>query len=567
MKYCDIKKLEAESRTGKWWEKIKKEGQKWSLLRHNGVYFPEPYTPLPKNIKVLYNKKPVELDSKNTKNPFNMSAEEAMVLFAQMVDRDERLKNNKKRHRYSEDQKFRENFWNDWKIILGKTPIKDFNKLDFTSVARYVSERSENKKLAKKELTKEEKAEEKKQKNAIVDLYGYAIVDGKKIGMEYSVELPGLYQGHGKHPLRGKIKKRLQPSDITLNVSKEYIPKCFIHGKPCKWGDVVENKDVTWIASWKDPITEDTKYRFLKRIESHFVCAGDMDKFEKARRLDENIDMIRKKYKLDLANSNQEIRQLATAVYLLDILAIRPGIEKDEEKEAGTLGLTTLKCENITFEEDKHITIDFIGKSSIQFKKKFKVDGNVYNNLKSSCRTKKQSNKLFPSITATSLNKYLKSILNGLTAKVFRTWKASNILQKELNKNILDIYTPTYEKQLSYNKVNLEVAKELNHKKLTDSDDRIVKLKNKIKELKQKYKETQKENQKKTILKSIAMQEAKLEEAEMNISMGTSKLNYMDPRISVAWAKKVEIPIEKIYNKTQLKKFVWAMDVVPNWTF
>ena len=42
------------------------------------------------------------------------------------------------------------------------------------------------------------------------------------------------------------------------------------------------------------------------------------------------------------------------------------------------------------------------------------------------------------------------------------------------------------------------------------------------------------------------------------IALGTSKLNYLDPRISVAWCKKFDVPIEKVYNKTQRDKFAWA---------
>ena len=45
------------------------------------------------------------------------------------------------------------------------------------------------------------------------------------------------------------------------------------------------------------------------------------------------------------------------------------------------------------------------------------------------------------------------------------------------------------------------------------------------------------------------------------IALGTSKLNYLDPRISVAWCKKHEVPIEKVYNKTQREKFRWAIDM------
>ena len=42
----------------------------------------------------------------------------------------------------------------------------------------------------------------------------------------------------------------------------------------------------------------------------------------------------------------------------------------------------------------------------------------------------------------------------------------------------------------------------------------------------------------------------------------TSKLNYLDPRISAAWCKKQEVPIEKVYNETQREKFSWAIDMI-----
>lgn len=45
------------------------------------------------------------------------------------------------------------------------------------------------------------------------------------------------------------------------------------------------------------------------------------------------------------------------------------------------------------------------------------------------------------------------------------------------------------------------------------------------------------------------------------VALGTSKINYMDPRITVAWCKRNEVPIEKGFNKSLLGKFKWAMDV------
>ena len=43
------------------------------------------------------------------------------------------------------------------------------------------------------------------------------------------------------------------------------------------------------------------------------------------------------------------------------------------------------------------------------------------------------------------------------------------------------------------------------------------------------------------------------------IALGTSKTNYNDPRISVAWCKQNEVRVEKVFPKTLLSKFVWAM--------
>jgi DNA topoisomerase-1 len=57
-------------------------------------------------------------------------------------------------------------------------------------------------------------------------------------------------------------------------------------------------------------------------------------------------------------------------------------------------------------------------------------------------------------------------------------------------------------------------------------------------------------------------------EENKTIALGTSKLNYLDPRISVAWCKKFDVPIEKVYNKTQREKFRWAIEMAgPEYEF
>ena len=50
-----------------------------------------------------------------------------------------------------------------------------------------------------------------------------------------------------------------------------------------------------------------------------------------------------------------------------------------------------------------------------------------------------------------------------------------------------------------------------------------------------------------------------IKDENKQIALGTSKLNYLDPRISVAWCKRNEVAIEKIFSKTQREKFRWAI--------
>eukprot|EP01103_Thecamoeba_quadrilineata_P011073 TRINITY_DN2569_c0_g1_i2.p1 TRINITY_DN2569_c0_g1~~TRINITY_DN2569_c0_g1_i2.p1 ORF type:complete len:462 (-),score=114.17 TRINITY_DN2569_c0_g1_i2:149-1534(-) len=51
------------------------------------------------------------------------------------------------------------------------------------------------------------------------------------------------------------------------------------------------------------------------------------------------------------------------------------------------------------------------------------------------------------------------------------------------------------------------------------------------------------------------------------VALGTSKINYLDPRITAAWCKANDVPIERIFSKTLRDKFPWALDVDADWKF
>lgn len=61
--------------------------------------------------------------------------------------------------------------------------------------------------------------------------------------------------------------------------------------------------------------------------------------------------------------------------------------------------------------------------------------------------------------------------------------------------------------------------------------------------------------------------QAKNKEDNKSVALGTSKINYMDPRISISWCKQKEVPIERVFQKTLQSKFAWAMSNEPDWEF
>jgi DNA topoisomerase-1 len=52
-----------------------------------------------------------------------------------------------------------------------------------------------------------------------------------------------------------------------------------------------------------------------------------------------------------------------------------------------------------------------------------------------------------------------------------------------------------------------------------------------------------------------------------NVSLGTSKTNYIDPRIVFSFMNKFNIPEEKLFTKTLLDRFKWATNVDAKWRF
>ena len=108
---------------------------------------------------------------------------------------------------------------------------------------------------------------------------------------------------------------------------------------------------------------------------------------------------MRKDYTKDLKSELMADRQRATAVYLIDKLALRAGNEKGDD-EAETVGCCSLKFENVTLKPPNIIVFDFLGKDSIRFYDEVAVDAQVFKNMKIFKKApKKDGDEIFDRLT------------------------------------------------------------------------------------------------------------------------------------------------------------------------
>jgi len=514
--------------------------QRWEKLHHNGPMFPDEYQP--HKIPIIY---------KNEKIVLPAEAEEFATIYSKYLDSE-----------YIKHKKFNKNFWNDWKNYIKSTKITNLEDCDFSLIKKYVLEQKEKKLL----LSSEEKQKLLEGRKIQEEPYLFAKIDGKKekIG-NFRIEPPGIFIGRGCHPLLGSIKPRLSPSDVILNLSKDApIPNSPLGNK---WGEIIHNPTVDWLASYPDIITGKTKYIWLG-ASSSWKMENDQEKFDLARKLKRKIKEIRLKYNELLISKNLHMRQLATCIYFIDYLALRVGNEKGEE-EADTVGITSLRVEHLSFLDDSNIKLDFLGKDSIRYVKVIKVDELVYNNLIEFTKNKTKTTEIFNEISTSDVNKYLQSLMDGLTAKVFRTYNASDLFNIELNnvnvKNNMKEDDKFNFLLNTFNQANIKVAQLCNHQKNVQKNfkEQITKLDEEIDKVKEdKSNETKKSKILKLnnkLKKLKAKKELKLE--LKNISLGTSKINYIDPRITIAWIKKHDFPVDKIFSETLRDKFKWAFEI------
>lgn len=567
-------------------------------LVHNGVLIPT--APEPRGLVLSVRGEPVQLTPKQ---------EEMALAWAK-----------KQGTPYVEDRVFVGNFLTDFSAALGMAPALSLDEVDFGSVVALVEAERE----ARANLTREERkalaAERKVRREALKEQYGHATVNEERTEVgAYLVEPSGIFMGRGKHPLRGRWKEGAQQRDVTLNLSPD-APH-----PSGEWAEILWQPDSLWVARWKDKLSGKMKYIWLADT-APIKQAREAAKFDDAIALHERLEEVRAGIQEALSAEDPRRRMIATACYLIDVLGLRVGDEKDPD-EADTVGATTLRPEHVSPQSDGVATFRFLGKDSVEWDKKVELPEAVYRNLEqliADARPRGNGNRgrdhptrnrpqIFPAIGSQEVNEFLSGLLPGLTAKVFRTHHATQLVREHLADAGVHPADPEYEKWQAASQANLEAAQFCNHTKTSGVDwftrrERYQQRKQRAEERAQRYRaqvreyrevlrslrkearekvaaaRTPKQREKKRATyrrrveraeRRIATAQDRLGRARLALGMlnarwrvarvkrdwnlNTSLKSYIDPRVLYRWGQRVDYDVlERYYPKAMRRKFSWV---------
>jgi DNA topoisomerase-1 len=563
-------------------------------LEHNGIII-APKAPLVQLVLIIRDR-PV---------PLTPRAEEMAIAWARKLGTP-----------YVDDRVFARNFMADFSAELDISPPLSLDEVDFGPAITIV----EAERAAKAALTREERkaaaAERKVQREALKEIYGYATVNGERVALgNYMTEPSGIFMGRGKHPMRGRWKDGACAEDVTLNLSPDApIPEV-------NWGEIVWQPESLWVARWKDKLSDKLKYVWLSDT-APVRQKREARKFDKAIRLGRNLELVRAQIQHDLKSDDEKVRMIATACYLIDVLCLRVGDEKDPD-EADTVGATTLRPEHITLHDDHQAEFRFLGKDSVLWHKTVQLPEIVHSNLAYLIENARPSNsrrdnsarnlpQIFPDISSRDVNTYLSEIQRGLSAKVFRTYHATAVVQNSLAESGVQREDPEYEKREAAVMANMEAAILCNHTKKAPANwsdrktkmrerrdraqARVTKYRQQVKDYRAALKELRLEAREKTAAasdkrrpkvrerykKRFAVAQRRIESAQGRLvrarlalgkvesrnrlatrgrewNLGTSLKSYIDPRVYYRWGQQVDYDVlERYYPKLLRSKFAWS---------
>ena len=493
-------------------------------MHHNGVMVPPEYEPQGLSVKI-----------KGELRALKPREEERIVAWAKKIGTP-----------YVEDPVFAENFHNDLSQLMGEKVLP--GDIDYFKIYASVIEEREIKKALPREEKKKLAEGRKVIREANKEKYGYAIIDGDRCELgNYMVEPSSIFMGRGQHPFRGKWKEGPRHSDVILNHSKDVpLPEG-------NWLRVYWDPDSIWVAKWKDKLTGKMKYVW-PHDSSPVKQKAEIAKFNKAIELRKNLSKINRHIKQNMIHEDLKRRKTATVCYLINDLKFRVGDEKDEDEEADTVGASSLRAEHICINDNGSVTFDFLGKDSIRLLLTAELDDQATANLKEFMEAS-NGGTLFSEVNSSVVSEFLDEVMEGITAKVFRTCHATQAVESKLKEIEVPRDAPDYYKKHVATIANLEAAMACNHKKAISASwaasldrqrERLKTRKQRAKENTRKYKQRIKDTNKR-YTERITKYETKLE---------TDKQKLDEYKTELAEKEKVGKAVKGVKNRVASKNKV-----------
>jgi DNA topoisomerase-1 len=493
-------------------------------MHHNGVMVPPEYEPQGLSVKI-----------KGELRALKPREEERIVAWAKKIGTP-----------YVEDPVFAENFHNDLSQLMGEKILP--GDIDYSKIYASVVEEREIKKALPREEKKKLAEERKVIRGVNKEKYGYATIDGDRCELgNYMVEPSSIFMGRGQHPFRGKWKEGPRHSDVILNHSKDVPPP------EGNWLRVDWDPDSIWVAKWKDKLTGKMKYVW-PHDNSPVKQKAEIAKFNKAIELRKNLGKIDRHIKQSMIHGDLKRRKTATVCYLINDLRFRVGDEKDEDEEADTVGASSLRAEHICINDDGSVTFDFLGKDSIRLLLTAELDDQATANLKEFMEAS-NGGTLFSEVNSSVVSEFLDEVMEGITAKVFRTCHATQAVESKLKEIEVPRDAPDYYKKHVATIANLEAAMACNHKRAISASwaasldrqrERLKTRKQRAKENTRKYKQRIKDTNKR-YTERVTKYEAKLE---------TDKQKLDEYKTELAEKEKVGKAVKGVKNRVASKNKV-----------
>lgn len=530
---------------------------------HDGVHFPEPYVPV--GIRA----------NRRRKEALPPDVEEFVVMYANLLS---------KGHPMARSPAFRASFMKD---LLSMFRVND-------DVATYIDWPLVTEQIIGGTMknTGGKRREQQRQPS-------FANVDGELLPVTRNVvDRPGIFIGRNpEHPLNGRIRRRISTRDVVLNLSEAApVPKPPAHAGGA-WKAVTHNPLVTWLARWEDPLSGVQKYVYLDGVAA-LKQHHEKRKFEMARRYRAERDAVRSsmlaavRY-LVLCKDDNSLEAMASVVALLiDEFGIRAGNDTPQQQQPNSsevVGAASLRAEHLQLlSPGNRVRLRFVGKDHVPFDRTQTVPRALWEALsslrKERCATVEgERTALFPRVSPDTVNQYLDGLLSGLTCKVMRTAKGSALVNDRLSR-ISAVSGRAFPSSCILQVAMWEVAWLMNHKKAVTPLPRDAPVSERRKVDKESRTHADEEAAfvrevatfwKKATAGGDADDKAAKEAwgsmreraRRLRLSPQTAKVNYVDPRIIVAYCRRHGSPIQKNFSMKQLERFGWALNAPPTFSF